>query len=210
MSPYQTLLKEVYETCEKTHRDIQSVQIIVASKYFSVDQMRSLYEEGVRDFGENRVQDALEKIPQLPQDIRWHFFGHLQTNKINKIKGLFSLIHSIDSLKVAQKLDQISHKQAVLIQIKTSDEPTKTGFTEKEFIEVLPKLKALKNLEIKGLMTVAPKGDLQTSKKAFERLLALKNQYGEPTWGLSMGMSQDFEEAINCQATWIRVGRRLL
>ena len=149
----------------------------------------------------------LDKSKNLPNDIHWHFLGHIQKNKINKIKDQFTLIQSIDSLQIAEKLSNVSTKvQPVLIQIKTTDEVEKTGFFPKDFKAHYKTLMQLKNLEIQGLMTLGPKeGDARAS---FRILKELKEEFCEPQWKLSMGMSQDYEIAIEEGASIIRIGRR--
>jgi len=149
-------------------------------------------------------------MDQLPDDIRWHFLGHIQSNKISKIKNRFSLLHSIDSLSIAQKLSSsIENKQSVLIQIKTSLEPSKTGFSPLEFKEKYNQLMKFDHLEIKGLMTVAPIGEEKETRAAFKTLRLLKEEFQKESWELSMGMSVDYKIAIEEGATLLRIGRLL-
>lgn len=205
-------LDEFYQrlkaVCEKAKRDFKEIKLVVASKYFSQDQIRTFYDAGVRDFGENRVQDFLAKKEALPRDIHWHFLGHLQKNKVNKIKDEFALIHSIDSFELAEKISKsIENSQNILLQIKTSDEETKTGFSIENFKSALPKIEKLPHLKVRGLMTVASKED---PRKGFRKLRELKEEYGHEDWELSMGMSQDYPIAIEEGSTMLRIGRTLI
>ncbi|MCH9633385.1 MAG: Pyridoxal phosphate homeostasis protein [Chlamydiae bacterium] len=201
--------RELVSTLKELKRDENRVRFLIASKYFEMSEILDFYHQGVRDFGENRVQEALIKMEQLPKDIRWHFLGHLQSNKIGKIKNRFALIHSIDSLALAKKLSNAIEKtQPILIQIKTSTEETKTGFDLLEFKEVYEELKSLPHLSIKGLMTVAPKGTISEVQNCFKQLQNLKEEIC-PSWELSMGMSYDYKLALSEGATWLRIGRLL-
>lgn len=196
---------------EKAKRDVNSVRFLIASKYFDCAEILHFYDQGVRDFGENRIQEAEKKMGELPKDIRWHFLGHLQSNKVSKVKDRFFLIHSIDSFEIAQKCSKSFEKpQSILLQIKTTDEPTKTGFDLKEIKDQFVLLKELKNLEIKGLMTLGPKEHSEEKvRDSFRLLRRLKEEIGEPSWELSMGMSQDYPIAIEEGATLLRIGRLL-
>lgn len=211
MKALDDLQQEIKAHCISLKRDPLSVRLIVATKYFTVEQIKELYQLGLRDFGENRVQEALLKIEQLPKDIRWHFFAHVQKNKVHKIKDRFFLIHSIDSFEIAEKISLASSKvQRVLLQIKTSDEESKTGFSIEVFKNEFSKISQLKNLQIKGLMTLAKKGSYEESLKAFKVLADLKKELGQKDWELSMGMSEDFKAAIEAGSTYLRIGSRLL
>lgn len=212
MSELKTVLKEIQVALEKAKRPRQGVELVVASKYFSSEQILQLYNEGQRDFGENRVQDALEKIENLPQDIRWHFIGHLQKNKVNKIIDKFDLIHSVDSYELAEKISQRTKKtQRILIQVNASLEPSKEGMKKGELLEELPRIESLKNIQVEGLMTLAPQTeDKKVVHQTFKVLSEIKNQLKKEHWKLSMGMSQDFQAAIEEGANYIRIGRRLL
>ncbi len=208
MSSLLAFQKELQKVVKDAKRKPGSVRFLIASKYFEVEELLKFYDQGVRDFGENRIQEAQKKMEMLPNDIRWHFLGHIQSNKISKIKNRFCLLHSIDSFSIAQKLSSsIEKKQPVLIQIKTSLEPTKTGFTPLEFKEVYPKLMKLDHIEIKGLMTVAPKGEEELTHASFKTLRLLKEELKKESWELSMGMSLDYKMAIEEGATLLRIGQ---
>jgi len=212
MSELENLQIELKSALEKCGRDQKDISLIVASKYFSVEQILTLYKEGQRDFGENKVQDALKKIEALPKDIHWHFIGHLQKNKVGKIIGLFDLIHSVDSFELASKISDRSEKvQPILLRVNTSKEATKMGFTKDELLKVLSSIENLPKVDVKGLMTMAPLSDNpEDVKGAFSALREIKDTLKKESWHLSMGMSQDFVPAIEAGSNYVRIGRRLL
>ncbi len=199
-----------------------TVRVVAVTKQVSVDVMRVAYAAGVRDFGENRIQDAEVKQKQLQDltDVTWHLIGHLQANKAKKALEQFQWIHSADSLKLVQRLNQLaidrSLKPQICLQVKLLPDPNKFGWTEADLLADLPQLSDCENLEIRGLMTIAPLG--LDSAKIFNlfvrtRELAVKIQqlnirrlYLDQ---LSMGMSEDYQLAIQSGATMIRPGRIL-
>ena len=183
-----------------------------------VEVIKKAYEGGLRDFGENRVQEAVEKVGSLPSDIRWHLIGQLQSNKINKILGKFVLIHSVDSLHLAEALSaRIGlENQEVLLEVNTSGEISKAGVAPEETIVTAEKIAKLPGLKLKGLMTVGPlTEDPQKKREAFKKLKGLFEELkGKGFMGtgfsiLSMGMSGDFETAIEEGSTLVRVGTAL-
>lgn len=212
MSALKEVLEKIKSCANQCQRDASTIQLVVASKYFTVEQILDLYKHGQRDFGENKVQDALHKMEKLPKDIRWHFIGHLQKNKVNKIVDSFELIHSIDSLELAEKIDQKSQKkQKILLQVNTSGEESKTGFDIHLFYEELKKIQQLGQLEVVGLMTMAPETDNKVLiQETFSKLRQIREKLNKPDWLLSMGMSQDYPIAIAQGANLIRLGRILL
>ena len=167
---------------------------------------------GARIFGENRVQDALEKIDRLPKDIIWHLIGRLQKNKVNKVVDKFDLIHSVDSLELAQKLSEKStQSQKILVQVNVSQEESKSGFTKEEFLKVYPQIESLKNIELCGLMTMAPlSDDKDLVRKSFQGISLIKKELRKIHWLLSMGMSQDYPIAIEEGANILRIGSHFL
>jgi pyridoxal phosphate enzyme (YggS family) len=196
------------------------VNIIAVSKRKSVDDIMQAYEAGHRIFGENRVQELIEKQPLLPGDINWHMIGHLQTNKVKFIAGFVDMIHSVDSLKLARVIDNEAFRNdrviPVLLQIHIADEENKFGFSEKELDSLLvsSELSALKNIRIDGLMGMATyTEDMEKVRSEFRYLREVfsrvKNAYfaGSDTFRqISMGMSGDYEIAIEEGSTMIRVG----
>ncbi|MBC7825614.1 MAG: YggS family pyridoxal phosphate-dependent enzyme [Candidatus Parcubacteria bacterium] len=199
-----------------------TVRIVAVTKQVSAEVMRIAYAAGVRDFGENRIQDAEVKQEQLKDltDVTWHLIGHLQANKAKKALEQFEWIHSVDSLKLAQRLNQLAvdrpHKPQICLQVKLLPDPNKFGWTEADLLADLPQLSDCKHLDIRGLMTIAPLG--LESTEIFNlfvqtRELAVKiqqlNVEGLYLDQLSMGMSEDYLLAIRSGATMIRPGRIL-
>ena len=191
-------------------------KIIAVTKYFDESQIIKYYEMGFRDFGENRVKDAIEKIEKLPDEIiqnsKFHLIGHLQTNKIKWAVGFFNLIHSVDSKKLAseisKKASELGVKQKILIQVNNSGEEQKYGIAPSQLEEMIDYISALKNIELLGLMNVAPlTNDEQTLRKLFSEMYKLKEAYNLKE--LSMGMSNDYKIALDCGATIVRLGRIL-
>ncbi|MEB3226671.1 MAG: YggS family pyridoxal phosphate-dependent enzyme [Synechococcus sp.] len=196
------------------------VRLIAVSKTHSVEKIRLAYGAGIRDFGENKLQEALDKQAQLQDlsDIRWHFIGHLQKNKAKKVIAHFDWIHTVDSLALAQKLDQyaadLENPARCCLQIKPLPDPNKFGWEIPQFFEELPQLVTCARLQFQGLMTILPFG-LTTSEAlaAFQQVAALKEELNQsgvlpyPLQELSMGMSGDYPLAIAAGATMIRVGQ---
>ena len=190
------------------------VRLVVVTKYQSVETVLELYNLGVRDFGESRVADACKKQDLLPNDISWHFIGTLQKNKVNKVVGRFSLIHSVDSVELAEKISSVALREGkqvpILLQVNPLQEATKHGFSLEEFEEAYGQIKTLPNIVVKGIMAMAPKGDEQKIRQAFSLTSTLFTRFQDLTFSeLSMGMSQDFEIAIEYGATIVRVGSAL-
>ncbi len=212
MTPLQRLREDILFQTRLYNRNPEGIRTVIASKYFSAEEMLALYREGVRDFGENRVGEVLAKKSLLPEDVRWHFIGHLQRNKVRKVLGLFALIHSIDSVELAEKISKTTReKQKILLQVNTTGETTKGGFSPKELPEAFRKIKALSFLEVRGLMTIGPDtDDRNRSQKAFRLLRELRDFLDPSLPELSMGMSGDYPSAIEEGATLLRIGRILL
>lgn len=199
-----------------------SVRLLVVTKQVSVDAMREAYAAGVRDFGESRVQEAETKQTQLQDlsDIVWHMIGHLQANKAQKALQLFDWIHSVDNLKLAQRLDRLaassSHKPNICLQVKILPDPNKFGWEIPTLLGDLSALNECSHLNICGLMTIPPIG-LNNSDllKTFQETHKLANKIQEQGWPnlniqhLSMGMSDDYKIAIEAGSTMIRLGRIL-
>lgn len=199
-----------------------SVQLIAVTKQVSVAAMREAYAAGVRDFGESRVQEAASKQAQLQDlpDITWHFIGRLQTNKAKKALEEFQWIHSIDSLKLAQRLNQLAQDLSlvpqVCLQVKILSDANKSGWTVPELLAELPELNQCTNLQIRGLMTIPPLGLNQPEiVSVFERTRELAKEIQQQNWSniqmqqLSMGMSEDYQLAVRAGATMVRLGRIL-
>lgn len=196
-----------------------SVRLIAVSKQMSADAIREAYAAGVRDFGENRVQEAIEKQDRLQDlsDITWHSIGHLQRNKAKIALERFDWIHSVDRLSLAQELDRLiergSPRRSLLLQVKLAVDPNKSGWMVDELMADLPALDRLEHLKIEGLMTIPPLGLTRSQLQAlFRETRLLADRLGKANFSrismtqLSMGMSNDYSLAVAEGATQIRVG----
>ena len=200
----------------------ESVRLIAVTKQVSVDTIRTAYAAGIRDFGENRVQEAEAKQAQLQDlpDITWHLIGHLQSNKVVKALKQFQWIHSVDSLKLAKRLDSLAEELScspnICLQVKILPDPNKYGWSIPELMTDLAELNQCQNLKIKGLMTIPPQGldDLKTlsvfkKTQDLAQEISQKNLSNLKIKELSMGMSEDYNLAISAGATMVRLGRTL-
>lgn len=196
-----------------------SVRLIAVTKQVSVAAMREAYQAGIRDFGESRIQEAASKQAQLQDlaDVTWHFIGHLQSNKAKKALELFQWIHSVDNLKLAQRLDQIATQLGIFpqvcLQVKLREDPNKSGWHVPELLSELPTLNQCEYLRIQGLMTIPPWG-LEAAEilEIFQQTHALAIKIQQQNWcnmqmqHLSMGMSHDYQLAVQAGATMVRLG----
>lgn len=188
-------------------------KILAVSKLQPEEKIRALYSQGQRDFGENYVQEALEKIEALRDlEINWHLIGPLQKNKVKFLKKNFCCIHSVDSLELAQKISEAAlaadHVQSVLLQLNLSEEASKSGFRRDEFERDWPELRQLQGLHITGLMTMPPlENEAEKNRDFFRDLKYIGNKYSLTEY--SMGTSHDFHIALQEGATWIRLGTTL-
>ncbi|MCQ2539737.1 MAG: YggS family pyridoxal phosphate-dependent enzyme [Acetatifactor sp.] len=203
--------------CDRSGRKMDEVTLITVSKTKPVEMLKEAYDAGPRDFGENKVQGLLDKIPVLPQDIRWHMIGHLQTNKVKYIVDKVYMIHSVDSLKLAKEISKEAVKKNVtvkiLIEVNVAEEETKFGTTTEQVISLTEEIAALPGIQIEGLMTIAPfVEDPEENRVYFCKLKQLsvdikaKNIDNVHMNVLSMGMTGDYEVAIEEGATYVRVG----
>ena len=190
------------------------VQLLAVSKGHTVSSIRSLADCGQHDFGESRLQEALPKLNELRgiTNLRWHFIGRLQANKVRSVVRSFEFIHSIDSLSLAERISRISGEEKrvprSMLQVKFREDPTKGGFTPKVLLDNWSKLSQLSHLEIVGLMTMAPMSlGLDERRNLFTDCRTLADQLHLSE--CSMGMSSDWKEALQCGATWLRVGSAL-
>lgn len=200
-------------------RDPDEVELVAVSKTHPSEVVREAEEEsGQKLFGENKVQEALIKIPSLSGRLRWHFIGHLQSNKIRKALPLFELIHGIDSSEIAQDIDRVAAEMGlfprVLLEVNVSGEGSKHGFAPEQLERELERLLALPRLQVEGLMTMAPLAvEKENSRPFFNKLRELRDRFaihaGIPLSSLSMGMSGDYEVAVEEGATLVRVGSAL-
>ena len=197
-------------------------KIIAVTKYFDENAIIAAYDAGLRDFGESRVIEAIEKINNLPAEIRnnskFHFIGHLQTNKVKKVIGTFDYIHSVDSFKLAKEISDEAAKigkiQQIFLQLNNANEEQKFGFSKSELFEIFTSIKELPAVEIAGLMNMAPLGAFEDElNKLFSEVREIKNEL-EQTFNcelkeISMGMSQDYKIAAKNGATMLRIGSKL-
>lgn len=223
--------QRILAACERARRDPSTVRLVAITKTLSIERIRQAYAAGLRDFGENRIEEARDKLPQLRQefpDAQWHMVGHVQSRKAASLLPLFDILHSLGSLKLARRLDRFlsdrEQKLPVLIQCNVSGETHKGGFpasswrdqsrTFQELSAAFREIMSLPGLELRGLMTMAPYSDhAEASRPHFASLAALRNELEErlshslPV--LSMGMTNDYEIAIEEGATLVRIGRAL-
>ena len=207
--------EQIAQAAAKANRDAGDVELVAISKTHDAAKVREAVEAGQTLFGESRVQEARVKIPELPSNLRWHFVGHLQKNKIRHALPLFELIHSVDSLALAQDINRIADEDGlhprVLLEVNVAGEGSKFGFTPEKLREDLENLLALPRLSILGLMTIPPIAEeAGASRKYFVQLRELRDrlqtEFHVDLAQLSMGMTQDFVVAVEEGATLVRVG----
>ena len=192
--------------------NIGNAKLIAVSKTKPIEMIMEAYDAGIRDFGENKVQELISKIDKLPNDINWHMIGHLQTNKVKDIIGKVSLIHSVDSIKLAYVIDKEAKKKNiivdVLLEINIANEESKYGFMVNELDNAINNINNLSNIKVLGFMCVAPNTDNPLSnRKYFRKMKELAKKYNYNV--LSMGMSNDYSIAIEEGSSYIRVGTKI-
>ena len=196
--------------------------IIAVTKYFDEEAIEAAYKAGIRNFGESRTIEAIEKINKLPDEVKnnstFHFIGHLQSNKVKKTVEHFDCIHSVDSLKLAEQISDAAKmsgkKQKILLQLNNANEIQKFGFSKEDLFKNFPEIMELEGVEVCGLMNMAPLGaDDKTLYELFSDVKETKEnleiQFNCNLKELSMGMSQDYKIAAQCGATMLRIGRKL-
>ena len=209
--------KNIEEACRAVNRDPGEVTLISVSKTKPVSMLQEAYDAGSRDFGENKVQEIMDKYPQLPSDIRWHMIGHLQRNKVKYIVDKVALIHSVDSIRLAETISQEAVKKnvtaSILVEVNVAEEESKFGVTSEETEKLVEEISKLPNIEVKGLMTIAPfVENSEENRLVFRNLRNLSvdiaaKKFNNVTMNvLSMGMTGDYEVAIEEGATMVRVG----
>jgi pyridoxal phosphate enzyme (YggS family) len=211
----EEIRRRMAEAARRSGRDPASVRLVAVSKTYPAESVAAAAATGQRVFGESRVQESRDKIPACPPGLEWHFIGHLQKNKVRQALPLFPFFHSIDSTALAGAIDRIAGETGVkaqgLLEVNVSGEETKHGFTPEELRAQFPTLSKLPHLRIRGLMTMAPYSDNpEDARPVFRTLRELRDElqstYQHPLPELSMGMSGDFEPAIEEGATLVRVG----
>ena len=213
----QEVEQKIQEACRKANRAREEITLIAVSKTKPVTMLQEVYHLGVRDFGENKVQELTEKHPQLPQDIKWHLIGHLQTNKVKQVIDRATLIHSVDSVRLAEVIEKEAAKKNIianiLIEVNVAEEESKFGFKIEEVLPAVETIATFPHVSIKGLMTIAPfVENPEENRSIFACLQKLsvdirsKNIDNVNVDILSMGMTNDYQVAIEEGATMVRVG----
>lgn len=213
----QQVEENIKKACKKSGRDRADVTLIAVSKTKPVEMLQTVYDCGVRDFGENKVQEMCDKMEVLPGDIKWHMIGHLQTNKVKYIVGRTELIHSVDSVHLAAEIQKQAVKKDVivpiLIEVNIAEEESKFGIHKEDTIAMIRQIAEMDHLRIKGLMTIAPFVENAEDNRLYFREIKqlsvdIKNQNIDNVSMdvLSMGMTGDYEVAIEEGATLVRVG----
>lgn len=208
---------DIASACSESGRNREDVKLIAVSKTKPVSALREAYDLGIRDFGENKVQELLDKYEQMPGDIRWHMIGHLQRNKVKYIVDKVYMIHSVDSYRLAEEISREAVKKnvnvSVLIEVNVAGEESKFGASAEETVSLVEDIAKLPNLTIRGLMTIAPYVEnSEENRLYFAKLRQIyvdiihKNIDNVFMEELSMGMTGDYEVAITEGATYIRVG----
>lgn len=207
----------ILQACARADRNPDEVTLIAVSKTKPLSALSEAYEEGARDFGENKVQEICEKYPEMPKDARFHMIGHLQTNKVTQVIDKVVLIHSVDSVHLAEKIEKEAAKRQItadiLLEVNVAREESKFGLMFEEVVPALEMIREFPHIRVKGLMTIAPNVEVpEENRKYFRKLYQLyvdiksKNIDNGTMSVLSMGMTGDFEVAIEEGATMIRVG----
>lgn len=216
----QTIRERIAAAARRIHRSADAVKLLAVTKTVPPAAIRTAMEAGITDFGENYVQEAREKIAAIEQNARWHMIGHLQTNKAKYAVNLFDYIHSVDRLELAaelnKRLEKAGRKMNILIEVNVSGEETKNGVPADRAMDLVKSIAPLKHLSVKGLMTMAPYSDNpENARPCFAALKNLQQDIiregidGIAMEELSMGMTDDFEIAIEEGATIVRIGRAI-
>lgn len=217
----QSVLAKIRAAAEKAGRSSSAVRLVAATKTVGIPQIAEGVQAGLLLLGENRVQEALTKIPAFTHgSVQWHFIGQLQRRKVRSVIGVFDLIHSVDTLELAQEIDRragdAGHRQDVLLEVNIGNEPTKAGFRPDDVPQAVSEMAHLSHIRIKGLMAIPPPtSDPGSARPYFRRLAELAKTIDAQQLPsvkmdeLSMGMSNDYEVAIEEGATLVRVGSAL-
>jgi pyridoxal phosphate enzyme (YggS family) len=202
------IVERIHTACDQCGRDPSTVTLVAVSKTHRVESIRELYDLGVRDFAESRFQEALPKIEKLPYDITWHFVGHLQSNKARKVAEYFDVIHTIESESQLKEIQKAGREIQGFIEVNIAEESNKHGIFTDQLDDLRKKVIHYSHVHLRGLMTIGPALGEPEKMRPFFRSLRLLNERIGGDW-LSMGMSGDFEVAIQEGSTHVRVGTAL-
>ncbi len=219
-SAWRDIQERVRRACERSGRDPSEVHVLGACKRQPADRLRAAYDAGLRDFAENQVQSGEANRPLLPPDVRWHFIGPLQSNKVKRAAAIFDTFHAVDRLKIARALDRHctdrARPAACFLEVNLGAEESKHGFLEAELADAAREVATFEHVQLAGLMAIPPRSETEAEARAwFQRLRELLHRL-QDTWEtpdpprfLSMGMSGDYEVAIEEGATHVRIGTAL-
>ncbi len=215
---YNFIIDNINKSAEEVNKTISDITIIGVTKTVSIENIKTLYAQGLKTFGENKVQELLPKIDALPDDISWHFIGTLQSNKVKQIVGKVDLIQSVDSTKLIDEIDKFANKlniiQNILIEVNIGDESSKSGINANELSTILDYCSKKNNIFVRGMMCIPPKSSsYQQNRENFRKMRklfvdnSLLNVHNIRMDILSMGMSSDYEDAIKEGSTMVRIGQ---
>ena len=214
---YRQVLNNIQDACQAVGRDPKEVTLVAVSKTKPVEMLQQVYDAGARVFGENKVQEIMDKYDHLPGDIRWQMIGHLQRNKVKYIVDKVDMIHSVDSYRLAQTIETEAAKKnvtvSVLLEVNVAEEESKFGLKMDEVLPLVQQISELPHVQVKGLMTIAPfVSNPEDNREIFRKLkklsvdIAAKNINNTTMSVLSMGMTGDYMVAVQEGATMVRVG----
>src|SRR6056297_16097 len=217
---YEEIKTNIRKVLEGTDRSIEDITIIAVSKNFDIKKISEAYNCGLRNFGENRVQEFLDKYEKIKEDVNWHMIGHLQRNKVKYIYDKVKLIQSLDSVRLAKRIDKYcknnNREMDILLEVNVAEDDSKFGFKVKELEETIKRISQFKTLNIKGFMTVAPYYDNpENSRPIFKKLKNNFDKFSNMEYDnvsmdyLSMGMSNDYHIAVEEGANIVRIGTEL-
>ena len=212
----KTVEEHVQEACKRAGRSREEVTLIAVSKTKPLEMLQEIYGEGVRDFGENKVQELCDKMEQLPPDIRWHMIGHLQRNKVKQVVGKAALIQSVGSRELLDEIEKVAARmeliQDILLEVNIGGEEAKSGFAPEELAQAAAYAKELAHVRVRGLMTIPPVavekgGSIPYFEKVYRLFVDISREMYDNKWEyISMGMSDDYADAVRCGANMVRVG----
>ena len=213
----ESVQERIADAAERSGRPANAVRLVAVTKYAQMDWVRALIECGHNDLGENRPQQLVSRQPELPETITWHMIGQLQRNKVRPVLNSGAFIHSVDSMRLLERIEllagELNRQPRILLEVNVSGEESKSGFRPDELRSVWPEIQESRQSQISGLMTMAPMSeDVESARSVFRNLRLLRDELRSsktPLPELSMGMSGDFEVAIEEGASLVRIGSRL-